>query len=108
MDLCLCLHCICQHYEGPTEITGKLLLEKIEQRSSAGRFADPGKLPLAGQGVEGAGLAGVGATREGDLEAAIGRKLARCMGGQKIAGAGEGVRGSGHRHRIARPVAIAV
>ena len=27
---------------------------------------------------------------------------------QKIAGAGEGVRGSGHRHRIARPVAIAV
>ena len=57
------------------QIAFRLYLEKIEQLGSARRFANPGELPLAGQDIEGAGLAGVGAAGEGHFPARIGRQL---------------------------------
>src|SRR5690606_15209224 len=57
-----------------------------------------------GQGVERAGLAGVGAAGEGHFEAAIRRQLRGRVRRAPVAGLFEGI---GHGHRIACPGALA-
>jgi uncharacterized protein YigA (DUF484 family) len=57
------------------QVAIRLHQKKVEQLGAAGRFADPGQLPLAGEKVDRAGFAGVGAAGEGHFPAGIGRKL---------------------------------
>ena len=64
-----------------TQKVGKVTraqLEEIEQPGTARRLAGPRQAVALGDGIDGAGLAGVRSAHEGHLRTEIGRKLAGC------------------------------
>ncbi len=57
------------------EITRGLHLKEIQQLSAAGGFTDPRQTALAGQQIQGARFARIGAAGEGRFASGIGREL---------------------------------